>query len=182
MFVIAGIVVFFGIVSLLIYNGLVGKKNEVENAWAGIDVQLTKRYDLIPNLVETVKQYMQHEKETLTNLTAMRAKAMGTSDPDKKVGIDNQISKGLGQIMVSVENYPDLKASSNMSNLQKSLNEVEEQLAASRRGFNAAVTAFNNGVQMFPSSIFANCLGYSRRELFITPEFKKKNIDIKSLF
>ena len=84
--------------------------------------------------------------------------------------------------MVSVENYPDLKASSNMESLQRSLNEVEEQLAASRRGFNAAVTSFNNGVQMFPSSIFASFLGYSRKELFITPEFKKANVEIKNLF
>jgi LemA protein len=182
MLIISVIFFLFFIVFFLIYNGLIGKKNDVENAWAGIDVQLTKRYDLIPNLVETVKQYMQHEKETLTNLTAMRTKAMGTLDPNKKVELDNQISKGLEQIMVSVENYPDLKASSNMQTLQHSLNEVEEQLAASRRSFNAAITSYNNGVQMFPSNIIAGVLGYARKELFITPEHKKVNVDIKNLF
>lgn len=171
------------LIFFMIYNGLIGKKNDVENSFAGIDVQLTKRYDLIPNLVETVKQYMQHEKDVLTQVTELRTKALSSGlSTDEKINIDNKISGAMGKIMVAVENYPDLKASQNFDQLQRSFNEVEEQLSAARRSFNAAVTEFNNGVEMFPSSIVAGMLNYKSKELFVAPEYKRADINVKNLF
>ena len=119
------VIAVLALIYFMMYNGLVGKKNQVENAFSGMDVMLKKRYDLIPNLVAAVKQYMQHEANTLTEVTELRSKAMsGNLSNDEKVSIDNKISKAIGGIMVAVENYPDLKASDNFMNLQRSLNEI----------------------------------------------------------
>ena len=179
-FVVIIVCVFFGI---LLNNSLVGKKNSCENAFASIDAQLKKRYDLIPNLVSCVKEYMKHERETLEVLTSLRTKALNAEmSSDERIQIDNQINKVLGGIMIAVENYPDLKASENMDNLQRSLNEVEAQIAASRRAYNAAVTSYNNAVEMFPSNIIANFRGYRRRETFVIDASERENIDIEGQF
>ena len=168
---------------VVMYNSLIGKKNNVENAFGSVDVMLKKRYDLIPNLVETVKQYMTHEKETLTKITELRTRAMsGGMSSDDKVSLENQLTKAIGGIMVAVENYPDLKASDNFDMLQRSWNEAEEQISAARRSYNAAVTTYNNGVEMFPTNIIANMLNYSRKEVFEIPETERQNISAKSLF
>jgi LemA protein len=181
--IIVGIVVVFIFICIIIRNGVIGKKNQVENSFAGIDVQLTKRYDLIPNLVTAVKEYMNHEKETLTQLTELRTRAVNSNiDNNEKIKLDNQISSSLGKIMVSVENYPDLKSNTNFIQLQSSLNEVEEQLAAARRFFNSSVTDYNNALEMFPSSIFASQLNYQRKELFIAPDIKRADVSLKELF
>jgi LemA protein len=165
------------------YNGLIGKKNSVENAFASIDTILKKRYDLIPNLVAAVKQYMEHEKGILENITALRAKALsGNVSSDEAITLNNEINKAMGGIMVAVENYPDLKANQNFMDLQRSLNEVEEQLSAARRAFNAAVTDFNNAVEMFPTNIMAGLMSYTRRQLFEIPEVERQNPDVKNLF
>ncbi len=183
LFAILGLVLLSGLLALVLYNTLIKKRNEVENAFSGIEVQLTKRYDLIPNLVEAVKQYMQHEKSLLENITKLRVSAMNPETAsDMKLKLDNQISSGLGKIMVAVENYPDLKSNSTFIELQKSLNEVEEQLSAARRTFNAMVTDYNNSIEMFPSSIMASFMGLRRRELFIAPEEAKKRVDLKKMF
>jgi LemA protein len=176
----AGLVVliFFGM-----YNGLVGKRNSVENTFGGIDAQLKKRYDLIPNLIAAVKKYMQHEKSVLENITEMRSKAIsGQMTSDEKVALDNQISKAIGGIMVAVENYPDLKASDNFMNLQRSLNEVESQISASRRAFNAAVTSYNNSVEMFPSNIIAGMFNFKRKQVFEITEAERQNVNVNNLF
>jgi len=168
---------------LTTYNELVTSENFIDQAFSGIDVQLTKRYDLIPNLVSVVKNYMVHERETLTEITALRSKAVsGKLSSDEKIAIDNQISGALGQISIAVENYPDLKASSNFLHLQSTLNEVESQLSASRRSFNSAVTHYNNKVEMFPSSIVASRMGLKERQLFKAPEIKKGNLNVGALF
>lgn len=171
------------LIIILLYNSLVRSKNEVENAFGGMDVQLKKRYDLIPNLVSTVKEYAKHEKELLENVTKLRAKV--TDQPltnDEKVALDNEISKGIGGIMVAVENYPDLKANENFVNLQRSLNEVESQISASRRAYNAAVTDYNNAVETFPKNIIAGMMGYRRREVFVIQEVERQNVDVSKLF
>ena len=166
-----------------LYNSLVRKKNDVENAFASIDVMLKKRYDLIPNLIETVKGYMQHEKSLLTELTALRAQAVsGTISNEDRVVLENKIAKGMSGIMVAVENYPDLKASQNFLQLQGSWNEIEEQISASRRAFNAAVTIFNNSVETFPSNIMAGIMNYKRRTLFEIPDIERQNVNAKELF
>jgi LemA protein len=178
--IIVGVVV---LLLVVMYNSLIGKKNNVENAFGSVDVMLKKRYDLIPNLVETVKQYMTHEKETLTKITELRTQSMGGGmSSDEKVSLENQLTKALGGIMVAVENYPDLKASNNFEMLQRSWNEAEEQISAARRSYNAAVTTYNNGVEMFPTNVIAKMLNYTRKEVFEIPETERQNISAKSLF
>jgi len=181
--IMGGVVVVVLIVVFGMYNSLIGKKNGVENAFASIDTILKKRYDLIPNLVAAVKQYMQHERGLLENVTALRAKAMsGSVSSDEAITLNNEINKAMGGIMVAVESYPELKANENFADLQRSLNEVEEQLSAARRAFNAAVTDFNNAVEMFPTNMMAGMMHYTRRQLFEIPETERQNPDVKSLF
>ena len=163
------------IILFLLYNSLVGRKNQVENAFGGIDAQLKKRYDLIPNIIAAVKGYMEHEKGTLLQLTELRTKAMAPGlGSDEKVDVDNQISKALRGVMVSVENYPQLKAADTFVQLQRSLNEVEEQLSAARRFYNSAVTEYNNGVEMMPTNIIARIMGYQRKKVFEAAEAERQ--------
>jgi LemA protein len=171
------------LIPVLMYNSLIGKKNQVENVFAGIDALLKKRTDLIPNLVDTVKTYMKHEKDLLTKVTEMRAKATsGRLSNDERVELDNKLTRALGGIMVAVENYPDLKANQNFLQLQGSLNEVEEQISAARRAYNAAVTTYNNAIEMFPTNIMASMMNYKRKQVFEIPEEERKNVDVGKLF
>jgi LemA protein len=160
------VVVVLAIVYIALYNGLIGRRNQVENAFGSVDTMLKKRYDLIPNLVSAVKQYMTYETELLERIVRLRTQAMGTSNPDQKFQLEGQLSQALRGLMVSVENYPDLKASENMLQLQSSLTETEEQISAARRFYNASVTDFNNAVEMFPSSIIASSMGLTRKAVF----------------
>ena len=172
-----------GLVFFSMYNGLVGKKNNVENAFSGMDVMLKKRYDLIPNLVSTVKQYMEHEKSTLTEVTALRSKAMsGQLSTDDKIALDNQISKAIGGIMVAMESYPELKANETFLNLQKTLNEVEEQISAARRSYNATVLEYNNATEMIPTNIVAGMMGYKRKAMFEIPDQERSNVNVGDMF
>ena len=181
--VLLGIMVFAILIIVLMYNSLIGKKNQTENAFAGIDTMLKKRYDLIPNLVATVQQYMEHEKSTLTQVTEMRAKAMaGGLSNDEKVALDNQISKAIGGIMVAVESYPELKANENFDQLQRTMTEIEEQISAARRAYNAAITSYNNSIEMFPTNILAGMMNYQRKEVFVIPEIQRENVDVHNLF
>lgn len=178
--IILGVLV---VIPVFLYNSLVGKKNQVQNVFASIDALLKKRYDLIPNLIATVKTYMQHEKGTLTEITEMRAKAVsGALSDDQKVNLDNKITKALGGIMVAVENYPDLKANQNFLQLQGTLNEIEEQISAARRAYNASVTDYNNAVEMFPTNMVASMMNYKRKQVFEIAEKERKNVNVKDLF
>jgi len=177
--IVAIIVLFF----IMSYNTLVRKGNEVDNAFGGVDVQLKKRYDLIPNLVSVVGQYVAHEKELLVQITQIRAKASdGNLSPDEKVDLDNQISSGIGKILLTVENYPELKASESFLHLQRSLNEVELQISAARRAYNAVITDYNNAIQMFPGFIMAAIMGLKQKSVFAISENERQNVDVKSLF
>jgi len=181
--IILAVVAIFALMIISMYNGLIRKKNEVQNAFGGMDVQLKKRYDLIPNLISTVKQYMTHERELLTKVTELRGKAMSENlSSDAKVDLDNQITGAMKGIMVAVENYPELKSNTNFLNLQRTMNEVESQISAARRAYNAAVTDFNNGVQMFPSSIIAGMMHLAPKKVFEIQEVERQNYDAKSLF
>ncbi|PRC93225.1 LemA family protein [Solimicrobium silvestre] len=153
------------IIAIGLFNSLTGKKNQVEFAFASVDVQLKKRFDLIPNLVASCEKYMGYEEKVLKDLTETRTKAITCSN-DEKIALDGKISSQLRSVFAHAENYPDLKAVETFTLLQMSLNEVEEQLSASRRAFNAAVTEYNNAVQMFPSSIAAKLMGYQTRAWF----------------
>lgn len=168
---------------LMLYNSLVRKRNQVENVFASLDALLKKRYDLIPNLVSTVQNYMQHEKETLTKITELRSKAIsGNLTPNESVELNNQISTILRSIQVQVENYPDLKASTNFLQLQGALNEVEEQISAGRRAYNAVTTDYNTAIEVFPSNILASMMNFKRRPLFVISEVERQNVDVKNLF
>lgn len=175
-----------GLVLLMVvglYNNLIRKRNEVDFAFGGMDAQLKKRYDLIPNLVATVKEYATHEKELLTQVTELRAKAVsGKLSQDEQVAVDNQLTAGMRNLMVAVEAYPDLKASESFVNLQRNLTEVESQIAAARRTFNAVVTDYNNAIQVFPANLLAGMLGFTSRQLFSIPEEERQNVNVKQLF
>jgi LemA protein len=126
---------------------------------------------------------MKYEKDILTQITELRTKALsGNLSSDEKIDIDNKIQKALGGIMVAVENYPDLKTSQNFLQLQAALNEIEEQISAARRAYNASVTEYNNAVEMFPSNIFAGMMGYKRKNVFEISEDERKNVNVKDLF
>jgi len=181
--ILIAVVVFLLIVLIIMYNGLINKKNQVENVFAGMDVQLKKRYDLIPNLISTVKTYMKHEKDTLLKITELRAKAMeeGKSN-DEKNELANSISEALGNLKVAVENYPELKASENFIMLQESLNDVEEQISATRRYYNTAITSYNNAIEMFPTNIMAKIMNLKRKQVFNIVQSERKNVNVEDLF
>lgn len=161
------------------YNGLVTKRNQVENAFAGVDVQLKKRYDLIPNLVESVKGYMKHEESVLTRLAQLRTTPYTQLTDDQKVEMDKGMQQVVQGLRVTVEKYPDLKASENMMHLQRSLNETEEQLSASRRSFNAAVMDYNNSVQSFPTNLIAGMFHFEKKTFFEAQAAERENVSVK---
>jgi LemA protein len=180
--VIVAIVLLILLIGIGLYNSLVRKKNDVENAFASIDVMLRKRYNLIPAIVDAVKGYMKHERSLLTEITALRTRALSENlSNDDRVITENKIQKGISELFVAVENYPELKASDNFLHLQGSLNEVEEQLAASRRFFNAAVTLYNNSVEVFPSSLIASMMNFRRRTLFEIPESEREKMSAEAM-
>lgn len=181
--VIVVLVVVAALAVLGYYNGFVAKRNLAAQAFSTIDVMLTKRADLVPNLVATVKQYMGHENETLTKIAEYRSRAVDkNATPDQRVEANNALAQGLRGLMIQVENYPQLKANENFLNLQHSLNEIEEQLAASRRTYNAAVTGFNTGLEMFPGSIVAGWFSFEKKPLLEASERERKNPDVAGLF
>lgn len=177
------VLVILVLILVLMYNSLVGKKNQVENLFASVDTQLKKRYDLVPNLVASVKKYMEHEKSLLEELTSLRMQGMKRDiDSTKKIGIDQKFSKALAGLMVAVEDYPELKANENMSQLQKSLNEIEEQISASRRAYNQAVTDYNNAIEMIPTNFMAKVMNYKEKQLFEIENTQRENILVEELF
>lgn len=178
--IIIGVV---ALIAILMYNSLIGKKNQVENIFAGVDAVLKKRFDLIPNLVASVSQYMQHEKSTLEKVTELRAAAMkpGISD-EQKIALDAKLTSALGAINLAMEAYPDLKANENVMHLQRSLNEIEEQISAARRAYNQAVTDLNNAIEMFPTNLMAGWMNLSRRAVFEITVTERLNVNVGALF
>jgi len=177
------ILIVLAIILVLMYNSLVAKKNQVENIFASLDTQLKKRYDLIPNLVASVSKYMKHEKSLLEDITKLRSEANKANISQKqKIDLDTKMTKALGSIMIAVENYPDLKANENVMHLQRSLNEVEEQIAAARRAYNQAVTDYNNALEMLPTNFMASAMGYKQKDVFVINENERKNVNISELF
>lgn len=149
-----------------IYNSLVRLKNQVKNAWSQIDVQLKRRHDLIPNLIETVKGYMQHERQTLESVTNARAQAMSANGVAGISQAESTLSGALGNLRVSLEAYPELKANTNFLSLQEELSSTENKIAFSRQNYNDQVLFFNNKIQMFPSNIIAGMFNFKESEFF----------------
>ena len=169
--IVVGVIVLILIFWVIgIYNNLVALRNNRENAFGNIEVQLKQRYDLIPNLVNTVKGYAEHEKGLLERITQARTAAMGATNLNDKIEAENALSSALAGLKVSVEAYPDLKANQNFMQLQSELADIENKLAAVRRFFNSATKELNTGVQSFPAVLFANMFGFHQEPMFEVPE------------
>jgi LemA protein len=170
--VIIGILVVLGGMFAVLYNRLVGRRNQVDNSWSQIDVQLKRRYDLIPNLVEAVKDYMQYEQETLAKVTEARAAAInaGAAGPQAQAQAENMLSGALKSLFAVAENYPDLKANQNVMSLQEELTATENKIAFARQFYNDSVLTYNNAIQMFPTNIIAGMFNFTTRQFFDAPE------------
>ncbi len=170
------------IVGVRIYNGLVYLKNQVNKSFSSVDVLLKKRWDLIPNLVAVVKHHMEFEQQTLAEVTRLRSQVMsGGVSAEQRLTLENQISRSMGNIVALIENYPDLKSDQHVNQLLASINETEEQISAARRFYNAAVTEYNNALEMFPSNIVASYMRYRSKELFVTPAEEIANVNVGEL-
>ena len=176
---IIGLVVLLIIVLILLwffsyYNRVVRYENRIDNAWAQIDVQLKRRADLIPNLMETVKGYMNHERQTLEAVTKARSAVMGAKSPQESIDADNMLTGALKTLFAVSESYPDLKANQNFLQLQDELTQTEEKIAYSRQHFNDSVLQFNNLIETFPGNIFANMMGKKERQMLQIPEASRE--------
>ena len=164
--VIVAVLVLLVLFVIGIYNALVRLRNQVDNAWSQIDVQLKRRHDLIPNLVETAKGYMKHERETFEAITQARSQAMGAKTVSEASKAEGMLGEALSKFMLVVENYPDLKANQNFLALQEELTGTENRIAFSRQNYNDQVLSYNNKIQMFPSNIIAGMFAFGKRDFF----------------
>jgi LemA protein len=172
--ILLGILVVLGLWFVVAYNGLVRLRNGVRNAWSQIDVQLKRRHDLIPNLVEVVKDYMAYEQEVLENVTKARSQAMAATSPGEAGRAEAGLSRALANLYAVMENYPDLKANQNVSQLQEELTSTENKIAFARQFYNDSVMSYNNKTQMIPTNFVANIAGFKKEEFFETPEEEKE--------
>ena len=179
LWIILGIIVVIIIALIAIYNSLVTLRLRVKNAWSQIDVQLQRRFDLIPNLVETVKGYMEHESEVLTRVAELRTSWASAKTVDEKAKLDNQLSESLKTIMAVAENYPDLKANQNFNELQTELTNTENKISYSRQFYNDTVTRYNTKLEVFPSNIVASMFHFTAEELFeVDNQEARKNVKV----
>lgn len=162
-----------------VYNGLIRLKNRVDEAWSDIDVQLKRRYDLIPNLVNTVKGYATHERELFEKVTQARTAAMGAQTPHDKEQAENMLSGTLKSLFAVAEAYPDLKANQNFLELQRELTDTEDKIQASRRFYNGNVRDFNTKIEIFPNNIIAGMLRFVKREFFEAEEGEKEPVKVE---
>jgi len=164
--IIIGVVVLLIFWAIALYNGMIKMRNNVDKEWRNIDVQLERRYALIPNLVETVKGYAKHESETLTKITQYRSRAMEAKTVSEKAEANNMLTSALSGLNVQLEAYPDLKANTNFLQLQEELTATENRISFSRQLYNEVVTSFNNKIQVFPNSIIAGMFRFTEKDLF----------------
>ena len=174
LWILLGIIILLILYFLGIYNSLIQLKNRVKNAWSQIDVQLKRRHDLIPNLVETAKGYMQHERQTLENVTNARSRAMGADSVGDKAKAENELSGAMSKFFLVVENYPDLKANQNFLAVQEELTSTENKIAFSRQAYNDQVLFLNNKIEMVPSNIVAGMFNFQKEEFFEMEDASEK--------
>ena len=183
LFIVLGLVVFAALWLVFLYNGLIRSKLRVDEAWSDITVQLKRRVDLIPNLVETVKGYAKHEKSVFEEVTKARAAVTGATGVAETAQADNMLTGALKSLFAVAEAYPDLKASTNFQDLQAELVDTEDKIQAARRFYNAAVREFNTKIKVFPTLLFAGILGFTSREFFELEEAEQaaaeKPVDVK---
>lgn len=173
--IIVLILIYFGIT----YNSFVKLNNTVKEAFSTMDVYLKKRWDLIPNIVETVKGYAKHEKSTLKEIIELRNSTYDNMSANEKVDVNNKLSQGINKLMAIAEAYPDLKANENFKDLSQQLTKVEDDIANSRKYYNGSVRIFNDKVQMFPSNIVAGMLGFKEQKMFEASESERENVQVK---
>ena len=179
LYIIIAIVVIILIAIFVTYNSFVQLNNKVKEAFATMDVYLKKRWDLIPNIVETVKGYAKHEKNTLKEVIELRNSVYDKMSYDEKIKTNEQLSKGISKIMALAEAYPDLKASENFKDLSNQLAKIEDDIANSRKYYNGTVRIYNNKVEMFPSNIIAKIFGYKSTNMFEASETERENVKVE---
>ncbi len=180
------VLIVIAVVAVIIIGYIVSKRNKfvslsenIDNSFAQVDVQLKRRYDLIPNLVNTVKGYAAHEKDTLDKVVSLRNAAAGAKTVDEKIALNNQLGEALSKLMLVVEAYPDLKANTNFLSLQDTLRDTENKIAISRQVYNDCVTKFNKMVKMFPANIVAGMFGFTERQYLETSESERENVKVE---
>lgn len=177
--VISAVILLAALAVVGVYNGLIRKRNAVDNAWAQVDVQLKRRHDLIPNLVETVRGYAGHERQALAAVTAARTQALGARTPAEHAGAENALSGALMGLLAVAEAYPDLKASQNFAELQEELATTENRIAYSRQYYNDAVLTYNTSVQTVPANLVAGMTGFTAREYFRAPGEERGPVQVR---
>ena len=177
--IILGVIAVIVLFVIGLFNNLIRLKNEVSNSWAQINVQLKRRFDLIPNLIETVKGYAKHEKELLTSITKARSAVMSAKSVAGKAKASGELSATLKSLFAVAENYPDLKANTNFLQLQEELTGTENKIAYSRQHYNDVVMVFNNNIEVFPNNMVANTLGFKKKDLFEITIAETKNVKVK---
>ncbi len=178
-YILIGIIVLIILYALVQYNNFVKLNNSVKESFSTMDIYLKKRWDLIPNLVEVVKGYVKHEKDTFSEITELRTRSYDNMSIDKKIDINEQLTNSLSRIMAISENYPELKASENFSQLSKELTKIEDEIANSRKYYNGTVRMLNNKVQMFPSNLIASIFGFKEYKMFEINENEKDNVKVQ---
>lgn len=173
------VVVLIGIFIGATYNGLITLRNRVKDQWAQIDVQLKRRFDLIPNLVETVKGYASHESETLEKVIAARNNFANAKTPEEEMNANNELSNMVSKIFALAESYPDLKANTNFQELQKELSDTENKIASARQFYNDTVLTYNNKVEMFPSNLIASMFKFKKEVFFEASKKEQENVEVK---
>ena len=176
--IVVAVIAIVGVYILAVYNGLITTRNRVKESWSGIDVQLKRRTDLIPNLIETVKGYAKHEKSVFENVTKARSALLGAKSAKDAAQADNILTGALKSLFAVAENYPDLRASENFKSLQEELSDTETKIAASRQFYNSNVLDFNTKIQVFPNSIIANLFRFEASEFFEAGEEDKKTVKV----
>jgi len=174
-------IILIAIIGAILSNQIIVEKNQVKQAYGSIEIYLKKRFDLIPNLVAMINKYMAHEKEVLLKITELRSQVDNAIEPKHKIEASNELTKIMSGLNVNVENYPDLKADKQFLNLQFELTDIEDQISAARRAYNAGVTSYNNKIQMFPASIIAGIRKDKTEILLEFPKAEQKNVNLNQL-
>ncbi len=180
LYIVLAVIAFLLLLLVFIYNSLISKKNRIEEAWSDIEVQMKRRFDLIPNVVETVKGYAAHERSVLENVTKARTQAMGAQTPQEHAQAENMLSNTLKTLFAVAENYPDLKANANFLDLQRELADTENKIQAARRFYNTNVRDYNTTLQSFPTNIMGGMFGFKAREFFdLEEEAAREPVQVK---
>lgn len=180
-FISIGTILLLIVIGIIINNQIIAKKNRVLESFGSIDIYLKKRFDLLPNLISTLKKYLQYEQNVLLKVTELRSQAEFSEKQSEKIEVSNEITKVLGGLNLTIENYPDLKADKQFLNLQYELANIEDMLSAARRAYNASVTSYNNKIQQFPASLIAKIRKDQRQQLLIIPKKVQEELNINEL-